>query len=242
MENEADDPFAVGQVITITASDASTTTSKNQPMEPKMDNADKYPHYFKRVPSTVIDVYRVLAAFEVTDPCLAHAVKKLLVAGGRGPKCIERDVKEAIDTLERWKEMRKEERPGGVPVTESNVQVVNKDGAMEDQYGARRRVFEPAIEDIIRAVKEREALRRAVDAAEIGGIALGGMAPQELRLVLTIESALGSFWNYTLSTASTEQEALELLKTMQSELAGVNIIGVRASWTNQNDDAKTTTT
>lgn len=70
----------------------------------------KHSHYFKSIPAPTADVYRVLLAFDVTDPCLQHAAKKLLVAGGRGGgKDITRDVQEAIDTLERWKEMREEE-------------------------------------------------------------------------------------------------------------------------------------
>lgn len=70
----------------------------------------KHSHYFKPTPFDSIDVYRVLQLFEVSDPCLQHAVKKLLVAGGRGGgKDISRDVQEAIDTLVRWQEMRGEE-------------------------------------------------------------------------------------------------------------------------------------
>lgn len=69
----------------------------------------KHSHYFKTIPCNQIDVYRVLAAFNVADPCIQHAVKKLLVAGGRGSKDISRDVGEAIDTLQRWQEMRREE-------------------------------------------------------------------------------------------------------------------------------------
>jgi hypothetical protein len=68
-------------------------------------------HYFKDVSKLkTIDVYRALALFNVSDPCLQHAVKKLLVAGGRGGgKDISRDIQEAIDTLTRWQEMRTEE-------------------------------------------------------------------------------------------------------------------------------------
>jgi hypothetical protein len=69
----------------------------------------KHAHYFKRCPYDSVDVYRVLSLFGVTDPCLQHAVKKLLVAGGRGVKDIGKDVQEAIDTLERFKDMRNEE-------------------------------------------------------------------------------------------------------------------------------------
>jgi hypothetical protein len=69
----------------------------------------KHSHYFKSCPFESIDIYRVLSLFAVADPCLQHAVKKLLVAGGRGHKDISKDVQEAIDTLERWKAMRAEE-------------------------------------------------------------------------------------------------------------------------------------
>lgn len=70
----------------------------------------KHLHYFKDVSNLdIIDVYRVLDLFEVTNPCLQHAIKKLLVAGGRGYKDITKDVQEAIDTLERWKAMKEED-------------------------------------------------------------------------------------------------------------------------------------
>ena len=70
----------------------------------------KHAHYFKSVEGlSYIDVYRVLALFDVTDPCLQHAAKKLLAAGGRGAKDMGQDVQEAIDTLRRWQEMRREE-------------------------------------------------------------------------------------------------------------------------------------
>lgn len=69
----------------------------------------KHSHYFRPCPYDSIDVYRVLSIFSVADPCLQHAVKKLLVAGGRGHKDISRDVQDAIDTLVRWQAMRDEE-------------------------------------------------------------------------------------------------------------------------------------
>jgi hypothetical protein len=71
---------------------------------------EKHSHYFKECPFDSVDVYRVLSLFNVTDPCLQHAVKKLLVAGGRGHKDIAKDVQDSIDTLERWKAMRAEEQ------------------------------------------------------------------------------------------------------------------------------------
>ena len=71
----------------------------------------KNSHYFKPCPYDEIDVYRVLTIFDVTDPCLRHAVKKLLCASGRGEKDAAKDIAEAIATLERWQEMRSEEQP-----------------------------------------------------------------------------------------------------------------------------------
>lgn len=64
-------------------------------------------HYKKDVRHLdMIDVYRVLALWNVTDPCIQHAVKKLLVAGGRGAgKSFLKDIQEAIDSLERCKDM-----------------------------------------------------------------------------------------------------------------------------------------
>ena len=72
----------------------------------------KYNHYFKSVANLLyVDIYRILALFNVTDPCLQHAAKKILVAGGRGAgKNIDRDVQEAIDTLLRWQQMREEDK------------------------------------------------------------------------------------------------------------------------------------
>lgn len=71
----------------------------------------KHGHYFKPVSGLAhVDVYRALELFGVTDPCLQHAIKKLLVAGGRGAgKDIRQDVAEAIDSLRRWQEMRAED-------------------------------------------------------------------------------------------------------------------------------------
>lgn len=66
--------------------------------------------YHKPVPTKTIDVYRVLVAFGVSDPCIQHAIKKLLCAGQRrGGKTIDQDVAEAIWSLRRWEEMRAEE-------------------------------------------------------------------------------------------------------------------------------------
>ena len=71
----------------------------------------KHNHYFKDVNHLDTSyLYSAVDSFDVTDPCLQHAIKKLLVAGGRGAgKCIDQDIQEAIDTLIRCQEMRSEE-------------------------------------------------------------------------------------------------------------------------------------
>jgi hypothetical protein len=82
-----------------------TRTSQQQNRE--------HSHYFKDVSKlSKIDVYRVLQLFNVTDPCIQHAVKKLLVAGGRGAgKDVSKDIKEARESLVRWQEMQVETTP-----------------------------------------------------------------------------------------------------------------------------------
>ena len=77
-------------------------TSKHQP-------SSKHQHYFKDVSKLdKIDVYSVLSLFEVTDPCIQHAVKKLLCTGKRGHKDFNKDVQDAIDSLVRCQELCKE--------------------------------------------------------------------------------------------------------------------------------------
>ena len=68
-------------------------------------------HYFKNVEHLdYIDVYRIIELFNITDPCLQHALKKLLVAGSRGHKDIDRDIQDVIDSCQRWQEMREEDK------------------------------------------------------------------------------------------------------------------------------------
>jgi len=63
--------------------------------------------YQRQVPTTNIDVYDVLKAFEVTQPAVAHAVKKLLAPGKRGAKTWLQDIGEARDSLIRAIEMER---------------------------------------------------------------------------------------------------------------------------------------
>ena len=71
---------------------------------------NEYKHYQKPVNHlNWIDVYRVLVLFGVTNPCLQHAIKKLLCAGNRGVKDERRDVEEAVSSLVRYLEMQTED-------------------------------------------------------------------------------------------------------------------------------------
>ncbi len=69
------------------------TTPANQPL---------YPHYYREVTDvTHIDVYWVLKAWDVVDPCVQHAIKKLMAAGMRGAKNKQKDIIEAKDSILR---------------------------------------------------------------------------------------------------------------------------------------------
>ena len=65
-----------------------------------------YPHYFKDVSGVdAIDLYHVARLYDITDPALFHAFKKIACAGKRGAKDQAQDVQEAIDALQRWREL-----------------------------------------------------------------------------------------------------------------------------------------
>lgn len=71
-----------------------------------MNDNIMYSHYKKDVSHLkIIDVYRILKLFNVTDPCEQHAVIKILCAGVRGDKSREEDIREAIDLLNRSLQM-----------------------------------------------------------------------------------------------------------------------------------------
>ncbi len=70
---------------------------------------ENHNHYFKPCPYDTLDVYRVISIFGVSDPCIQHALKKMLCSGVRGHKDQSKDIQDVIDTLERWKQMRCED-------------------------------------------------------------------------------------------------------------------------------------
>ena len=57
--------------------------------------------YDREIKGTRIDIYDILVAYEVTNPAIAHAVKKLLCAGERGAKGRYQDLTEAQESIAR---------------------------------------------------------------------------------------------------------------------------------------------
>ena len=68
-------------------------------------NEDKLNKYKKQCKGIEIDVYDVLKAFNVVNPAIQHAIKKLLAGGQRGYKDVEQDYNEAIQSILRGIEL-----------------------------------------------------------------------------------------------------------------------------------------
>ena len=49
-----------------------------------MQNNNNNPYIVDISKYNKLDIYRILKLYEVNDPCLQHAIKKLLCAGKRG--------------------------------------------------------------------------------------------------------------------------------------------------------------
>lgn len=89
---------------------------------------ESHNHYFKPCPYDTLDVYRVISIFGVSDPCIQHALKKLLCSGVRGHKDQSKDIQDVIDTLERWKQMREEDdKITSLEVTSTKVSLESAD-------------------------------------------------------------------------------------------------------------------
>lgn len=70
--------------------------------------ANLFPHYHRDTTGLAsMDVYMVMHLFGITDDSgsLHHALKKLMVSGGRGVKPASQDTKEAILSLIRYMEI-----------------------------------------------------------------------------------------------------------------------------------------
>lgn len=59
-------------------------------------------------PGVEVDVYDILCAFDVANPAIAHAIKKLLCPGTRGHKSRRQDLLEAQIALARAIELEGE--------------------------------------------------------------------------------------------------------------------------------------
>lgn len=75
--------------------------------QPTIEKPDKpkpvslYHRYIATDSSGMADVYAVLSAYGVTNQAIGHAIKKLLLPGGRGHNDRTTDLREAIASIER---------------------------------------------------------------------------------------------------------------------------------------------
>ena len=74
-----------------------------------MQNNNNNPYIVDISKYNKLDIYRILKLYEVNDPCLQHAIKKLLCAGKRGVKNQTQDINEAMQSLKRFLEMQGED-------------------------------------------------------------------------------------------------------------------------------------
>ena len=74
-----------------------------------MQNNNNNPYIVDISKYNKLDIYRILKLYEVSDPCLQHAIKKLLCAGKRGIKNQTQDINEAMQSLKRFLEMQGED-------------------------------------------------------------------------------------------------------------------------------------
>lgn len=62
--------------------------------------------YAREIKGVVVDAYDILNAYKTNNPAIDHALKKMLVSGGRnGGKSRTQDIKEAIASLNRALEL-----------------------------------------------------------------------------------------------------------------------------------------
>jgi hypothetical protein len=71
---------------------------KDKEYKPQLTVKNKYQVICKEI---TIDVYDVLKAFNVQNPAIQHAIKKLLKGGERGVKSKVQDYTEAIESITR---------------------------------------------------------------------------------------------------------------------------------------------
>lgn len=76
------------------------------------NSGDSGAHYRYEYKGVKLDPYRILDVYGIKHPSHQHAIKKLLRAGD-SLKGKEQDIKEVIDTLNRWLEMLAEDNEVG---------------------------------------------------------------------------------------------------------------------------------
>ena len=113
---------------------------------------ENHNHYFKPCPYDTLDVYRVINIFGVSDPCIQHALKKLLCSGVRGHKDQSKDIQDVIDTLERWKQMRDEDDK----ITSSEKWYPDNSGEWVEYDGSGQPVEDDVLVEVVMAVERYE--------------------------------------------------------------------------------------
>lgn len=69
-------------------------------LRPQLDDGGKYKKFIARDANGKSDVYDILRAYDVHDPAVQHAIKKLLMPGRRGAKDVLDDLREARVSLD----------------------------------------------------------------------------------------------------------------------------------------------
>lgn len=91
---------------------------------------EKYPHYYKDVRHlAVLDVYRIIDLWGMTNGCQQHSLKKVMLPGQRKKNDLRKDVREARDTLNRWLEMLDEDSAADQATLDFQVSVIAKQNA-----------------------------------------------------------------------------------------------------------------
>lgn len=148
----------------------------------------KYSHYYKTLPCLTVDVYRVLHAFDVTDPCLQHAAKKIMCAGGRGAKDAKKDIEEAIDSLVRWLEMRREESGENMQGNDLKVSICDSMN-LADLFLKDIRASELAY-----AENQHKTLWTEADEERAGIIALNGNEGDHYKVFMSLRESRSHEW------------------------------------------------
>lgn len=94
----------------ITKLDAPASTLKAPTVFVEDEETPRVNHYARTHRGVQLDVYRILKLYGITDPAVAHAVKKLLRFGSGQHKDRSTDIAEAIQSLQRWQEMEAEDQ------------------------------------------------------------------------------------------------------------------------------------